>query len=95
MALAPKFAGLKYVAASGSGSNKIHTLQLYLDYVCPFSKKLFNTVYKEVFPLIEKNNYPVQIIFQPQVQPWHPSSTLVHEAAVAVLKTDPEKFWYE
>lgn len=35
----------------------------------------------------------VEIIFRQQVQPWHPSSTLVHEAAVAVLKTDASKFW--
>ena len=28
-----------------------------------------------------------------QVQPWHPSSTLVHEAGLAVLKTNPDKFW--
>lgn len=27
------------------------------------------------------------------MQPWHPSSTLVHEAAVAVLRIAPEKFW--
>lgn len=27
------------------------------------------------------------------MQPWHPSSTLVHEAAVAVLRIAPDKFW--
>jgi len=26
----------------------------------------------------------VKVIFRPQVQPWHSSSTLVHEAALAV-----------
>jgi len=35
----------------------------------------------------------VQIVFRPQVQPWHPSSTLVHEAAFAVLKLSPAAFW--
>lgn len=35
----------------------------------------------------------VQVIFRQQVQPWHPSSTLVHEAALAVLKLAPSKFW--
>lgn len=59
-----------------------------------FSKKQFNTVYDSVFPLI-KSNYAdkVQIIFRQQIQPWHPSSTLVHEAGVAVLQTNPDKFW--
>lgn len=69
-------------------------LELYLDYVCPFSKKMFNTVYTSVFPLIKKK-YPdkVQIIFRQQIQPWHPSSTIVHEAGVAVLKIQPSRFW--
>lgn len=35
----------------------------------------------------------VKVIFRPQVQPWHSSSTLTHEAALAVLKAAPEKFW--
>ena len=35
----------------------------------------------------------VQFIFRQQVQPWHPSSTLVHEAGLAVLRLAPERFW--
>lgn len=35
----------------------------------------------------------LQVIFRQQVQPWHPSSILVHEAALAVMKLDPSKFW--
>lgn len=93
MALAPKFAGQKL--AAGISPQAVHTLELYLDYVCPFSKKMFNTVYTSVIPLVEKKySQKVQIIFRQQVQPWHPSSTLVHEAGVAVLKTDPDKFWH-
>jgi protein-disulfide isomerase len=59
-----------------------------------FSKKMFNTVYDSVFPLV-KSKYAenVQFIFRQQIQPWHPSSTLVHEAGVAVLQTNPDKFW--
>lgn len=65
-----------------------------LDYVCPFSKKMFDTVYNDVYPIVQ-SKYPskVQIIFRQQVQPWHPSSTLVHEAGVAVLQTKPDLFW--
>lgn len=48
---------------------------------------MFNTVYNEVFPLIkEKYGDKVQVLFRQQVQPWHPSSTLVHEAAVGVVQ---------
>ncbi|CAK1363407.1 hypothetical protein CB0940_04522 [Cercospora beticola] len=92
MALAPKFAGQKFVAKASPET--LHTLELYLDYVCPFSKKQFDTIYDQVFPLI-KQKYPdkIQFIFRQQIQPWHPSSTLVHEAGVAVLQTAPNKFW--
>jgi len=91
MALAPKFAGQKFTATNAP---TLHTLELYLDYVCPFSAKMFNTVYTSVIPLIrQKYASKVQIIFRQQIQPWHPSSTLVHEAGVAVLKVQPTKFY--
>ena len=59
-----------------------------------FSAKMFNTVYTSVLPLVKKK-YPskVQFIFRQQIQPWHPSSTLVHEAAAAVLRISPSKFY--
>jgi len=91
MALAPKFAGQKF---SATNTPTLHTLELYLDYVCPFSAKMFNTVYTSVFPLIkQKYSNNVQILFRQQIQPWHPSSILTHEAGVAVLKLQPNKFF--
>ncbi|KAK5156025.1 hypothetical protein LTS14_005591 [Recurvomyces mirabilis] len=61
---------------------------------------MFDTVYDSVFPVV-KEKYPdkVQFIFPDcklrplHIQPWHPSSTLVHEAGAAVLRVSPEKFW--
>ncbi|ETN37032.1 uncharacterized protein HMPREF1541_08020 [Cyphellophora europaea CBS 101466] len=93
MALPPKFAG--QLLASSSHSEAKHTLELYLDYVCPFSAKLFNTFYDSVAPSLEKKYTKpgVRVIFRQQIQPWHPSSTLVHEAGAAVLKIAPNKFW--
>lgn len=93
MALPPKFSG--QLLASASHTEAKHTIELYLDYVCPFSAKIFKTFYKEVVPLIEKKytNPGVRVIFRQQIQPWHPSSTLVHEAGAAVLKTSPKSFW--
>lgn len=102
MALPPKFAGQKLLFASPTLGEapgvapQPHTLEVFLDYVCPFSAKQFNTLYNVVAPLIRENPKwasGLQIIFRQQVQPWHPSSTLVHEAALAVLKVAPEKFW--
>ena len=55
---------------------------------------MFKTLYSSVFPLA-KEKYPskIQFIFRQQIQPWHPSSTLVHEAAAAVLRVSPSKFY--
>lgn len=51
-------------------------------------------MYTSVRPIIaEKYQSKLQVIFRQQIQPWHPSSTLTHEAAAAVLKLAPEKFW--
>ncbi|KAI1496113.1 hypothetical protein F5X99DRAFT_401417 [Biscogniauxia marginata] len=100
MALAPKFAGQKLVfstpATTAPVPPTLHTLELFLDYVCPFSARQFNTVYNVVAPLVRENPKwasNLQFIFRQQVQPWHPSSTLVHEAALAVLQLAPEKYW--
>jgi len=92
MSLPPKFKGLKL--ATTNISTTPHTLELFLDYVCPFSAKLFNTFYTSVRPIVtEQYASKLQVIFKQQIQPWHPSSTLVHEAGAAVLKVAPEKFW--
>lgn len=93
MALPPRFSG--QLLSSSSNTEAKHTIELFLDYVCPFSAKIFKTFYKSVVPLIEKKytNPGVRVIFRQQIQPWHPSSTLVHEAGAAVLQTAPKSFW--
>ncbi|KAI9447933.1 hypothetical protein H4582DRAFT_2107371 [Lactarius indigo] len=73
-----------------------HTLDIFLDYVCPFSGKLSVSVDKVVKPLVDvggKYEGKVKVIFRNQVQPWHGSSTFTHEAGLAVARVAPEKFW--
>ncbi|KAK3841853.1 MAG: hypothetical protein J3R72DRAFT_149524 [Linnemannia gamsii] len=89
MSLPPQFSGHRI---SGNANAK-HTLELYLDYVCPFSAKIWKQVYEHVLPWLEKTHPgQVQVIFRNQIQPWHPSSTLVAEAALAVEQIDPAQF---
>jgi protein-disulfide isomerase len=97
MALPPKFAGHK-LALSNTPSQTPHTIELYLDYVCPFSAKIFTTLYDSVIPAVKSASYAKStvFIFRQHIQPWHPSSTLVHEAGIAILKltdSSSEKFW--
>ncbi|KAJ5752358.1 hypothetical protein N7520_009275 [Penicillium odoratum] len=91
MSVPPKFAGLKLSA--GTPHESQHTLELYLDYVCPFSAKMFNTFYALSPQIAQQYGARLQVILRQHVQPWHPSSTLTHEAGVAVLRLAPGKFW--
>jgi len=59
---------------------------------------MFNTLYTSVLPTARQSSYSTNtvFIFRQLIQPWHPSSTLVHEAALAVLKLtsySSDKFW--
>ncbi|ODQ63727.1 hypothetical protein NADFUDRAFT_84331 [Nadsonia fulvescens var. elongata DSM 6958] len=87
-----------------SGRFLPHVVDLYLDYNCPYSGKMFNKVYDGLFvnirsnSVVESDSTPssqVLFVFHQVPQPWHPTSTLMHEAALAVaqLTQSPEKFW--
>lgn len=60
-----------------------------VDYVCPFSAKSVIAIDQVLKPLFDSGEYAgkVKIIFRNQVQPWHVSSMLTHEAALAVSDT--------
>ncbi|KAF9096570.1 hypothetical protein BGX29_008530 [Mortierella sp. GBA35] len=89
MSLPPQYSGHRI---AGKADSK-HTLELYLDYVCPFSAKIWKQVYENVLPFLEKEHPgQVQVVLRNQIQPWHPASTLVAEAALAVEKIDPAQF---
>ena len=101
MAVPPKFAGtiIDFGASPPASSSKVphttHTLEFYLDYCCPFSAKIFNTLTETVVPLVEANDKwasSLRFVFRQQIQPWHPSSTLMHETGLAVLQLAPERF---
>jgi hypothetical protein len=67
MALAPKYAAQKFTVTQ---TETLHTIELFLDYVCPYSAKMFHTMYDSVFPAVKAKNYKVQFLFRQQVQPW-------------------------
>ncbi|EQK99617.1 hypothetical protein G6O67_007580 [Ophiocordyceps sinensis] len=101
MAVPPKFAGHKLEFASPRPSSSsvppaTHTLEFYADFCCPFSAKMFKTLTETVAPAVRANPAwapSLTVVFRQQVQPWHPSSTLMHEAALAVLRLAPGAFW--
>lgn len=99
MSVTPKFAA-QVVQAMKNGQQSAfrspNTIELYLDYVCPFSAKMWTTLSKgEILKKVKDDKKyagKVRLILRQQIQPWHPSSTLVHEAAAAVMQIQPNKF---
>ncbi|EJU06112.1 hypothetical protein DACRYDRAFT_60679 [Dacryopinax primogenitus] len=75
-----------------------NTLELFIDYNCPYSGKLLrNGVEKTIKPLITNNGKydgVIKLIFRLNPQPWHASTTFMHEGSVAVALAAPEH-WYE
>lgn len=54
---------------------------------------MFKTFYTLVPTIAQQYSSRLQVIFRQHIQPWHPSSTLTHEAGAAVLRLAPDKFW--
>ncbi|KAH3667149.1 hypothetical protein OGAPHI_002798 [Ogataea philodendri] len=97
MSIAPRFAHSHVLSPVSSSSNSIKSaVQLFLDYNCPFSKKLFNKINTEVIPLLEKKHIAdkFDFVFFNVIQPWHyVGSGAYHEVALAVAKLYPDQFW--
>lgn len=88
MSISPRYASHKL------GPEVAHKVEFYLDYVCPYSAIAWKRLRNEIIPTInEKFPGKVQFIFRHQIQPWHPQSTLTHEAGLAVSQLAPEKFF--
>ncbi|ORX63711.1 hypothetical protein DL89DRAFT_327425 [Linderina pennispora] len=88
MALAPTYAAHRLLPAAAGA----HTLEVFLDYTCPFSAKIWRRLTKDVIPYLASAEPKVAVVFRHQVQPWHPASTLLHEASLAVEKINPSAF---
>lgn len=103
--ISPKYALTHYYYTAKALSSKLakspHIVNLYLDYNCPFSAKLFFKLEKLIPQLQQKHPEDFQFVFVNVVQPWHPNSTLLHEYSLVVAQLlkakDPESsnklFW--
>ncbi|KAK4057674.1 hypothetical protein OIO90_001322 [Microbotryomycetes sp. JL221] len=69
-----------------SSSNSRALSSIAVDLICPFSQKQLQGVYDSVLPLIRDGSLDLKVVIRQVPQPWHSSSTLVHEAAIAVAQ---------
>jgi protein-disulfide isomerase len=68
--------------ASEASRTKKVKVQFWLDYACPFSAKMFRTMRKDLMTYYDDRSQ-VQFEMFHQVQPWHTSSSIMHETALA------------
>jgi hypothetical protein len=61
-----------------------NVLEVYIDFVCPFSRKQVLGLRDHVVTHLSSGNF--KIILRPYVQPWHWTSTLTSEGALAVAR---------
>jgi hypothetical protein len=71
----------------GFGSPLIPQIEVFIDYTCPFSAKLFNTLSKlkaddQSQKLCEKVNF----VYHCLPQPWHPQGIVIAETVLALVK---------
>jgi hypothetical protein len=73
-------------AFGGPNSSAPSTLEVFVDFTCPFSAKIYWTL-KELYNEVQNR---VNVVFMPMPQPWHPSSAVVHECFHAACMVNPE-----
>lgn len=83
----------------GSAQQRPLVVEYYIDYTCPFSGKIFNTL-EQVFEILDGKRgeiapFPVHFIMYQLPQPWHPQSTYLHEAGLAVRQILGEAGYFE
>ena len=65
-------------------------IDLHIDLLCPFSAKLFTTLYdNDIFKTYDGK---VQFVMQNTPQPWHPQGMYVHEVTLAIKVHQPDVF---
>lgn len=88
--ISPKYSTTHYfypITEFASAIAVPHTVNLYLDYNCRFSARMFFKLKDSVIPKLEAK-YPkkFQFVFVNVIQPWHPTSTMLHEFSLVLAK---------
>lgn len=86
--ISPKYALTHYYyGAKTLAASVPNIVNVYLDYNCPFSAKLYLKFVNEVIPQLQaKHPNKFQFVYVNVVQPWHPNSNYLNEYGLAVAK---------
>ncbi|ODV65713.1 hypothetical protein HYPBUDRAFT_153889 [Hyphopichia burtonii NRRL Y-1933] len=95
--ISPKFSLTHYsynakTLSSLNSTTAPHIVNLYLDYNCPFSAKLYLKFKSSVVPELNKKHPGLfQFVFVNVVQPWHLNSIFLNEYSIVFAKILREK----
>ena len=69
------------------------TVEMFHDVCCPFSKKMYDTIYGGVFGHFREHGLAdrIDFVWQSVPQPWHAQSCLMHDAVMAAHLLDASK----
>lgn len=89
--LSPKYSATHYFhsvrATLAKEAVAPHTIDLFVDYNCPFSATMFFKMNSTVIPTLqEKHPNKFQFVFVNVVQPWHTNSVLLNEFAIVAAQ---------
>ncbi|KAI3403366.1 hypothetical protein KGF56_003787 [Candida oxycetoniae] len=94
--ISPKYSLTHYYFGTKTllGANHVpHVVNLYFDYNCPFSARLYLKLYNSVIPDLQKKHPGrFQFIYVNVIQPWHVNSVLLNEFSLAYAKLLREKY---
>ena len=87
--LPPQPVGIKLTNAASPDL----VVEMFHDVCCPFSKKMYDTVYGAVIPKLEGQSKAktIEFLWQSVPQPWHAQSCCMHDAVMAASILDVEK----
>ncbi|KAI5965745.1 uncharacterized protein KGF55_001108 [Candida pseudojiufengensis] len=92
--ISPKYSLTHYylgTKALSSAKQAPHIVNLYFDYNCPFSAKLYLKLLKVIPQLQSTKPDQFQFVYVNVIQPWHTNSTLLNEFGLAYAKVLREK----
>ena len=76
------------VVVGGPTAPTATVLEVFVDFMCPFSKRISERLVKEVKPHYGEK---LKLVFHPMAQPWHPQGCAVHECFHVAAAVDPSK----
>lgn len=87
--LPPEPVGIKLTNAASPDL----VVEMFHDVCCPFSKKMYDTVYGAVIPKLEGQSKArtIEFLWQSVPQPWHAQSCCMHDAVMAAAILDRHK----